>query len=89
MYNLFAAKDGEEEVELRLYDCINEDKNKSLISTNTSFCQRHKCLIISIIIFLVISAIAATLAVIMVPRTSGFTSGPTSGLNSGPASGMS
>ena len=67
IYNLLAAKDGQEEL-----DCEDENPaiNESLNTTHTSIFQRHRCLI-GVIIFLVISSIAATLAVVMVPRTSG------------------
>ena len=76
IYNLLAAKNGQEELDLQNFshghDCEDENPaiNESLNTTHTSIFQRHRCLI-GVIIFLVISSIAATLAVVMVPRTSG------------------
>ena len=76
VHNLLAVTLPQDEIELQPFenehDCDNENlAMKESVATKTSIWQRHRCLIISVIIFLVISSIAATLAVVLVPRTSG------------------
>ena len=76
IYNLLTVTLTQDEIELQPFenehDCDNENlAMKESVATKTSIWQRHRCLIISVIIFLVISSIAATLAVVLVPGTSG------------------
>ena len=76
IYNLLAVTLPKDEIELQPFenehDCDDENPvMKESVTTKTSIWLRHRCLIISVIFFLVISSIAATLAVVLVPRTSG------------------
>ena len=76
IHNSLAVTLPQDEIELQPFvnehDCDNENPvMKESGTTKTSIWLRHRCLIISVIIFLVISSIAATLAVVLVPRTSG------------------
>ena len=75
-YNLLAVTLLQDEIELQPFkkehDCDNENPamNES-VTTKTSIWQHYRCFIISVILLLVISSIAATLAAVLVPRTSG------------------
>ena len=76
IHNLLAVTLPQDEIELQPFvnehDCDNENPvMKESGTTKTSIWLRHRCLIISVIFFLVISSIAATLAAVLVPRTSG------------------
>merc|ERR1719362_2336679 len=66
----------QDEIELQPFenehDCDDENPAmKESVTTKTSIWQRHRCLIISIITVMVISSIAVTLAVVLVPRIPG------------------
>ena len=76
VHNLLAVNLPQDEIELHPFenehDCDDENPvMKESGTTKTSIWLRHRCLIISVIFFLVISSIAATLAVVLVPGTSG------------------
>ena len=76
IYNLLAVTLPQDEIELQPlkneHDCDNENlAMKESVATKTSIWQRHRCLIISIITVMVISSIAVSLAIVLVPRTPG------------------